>query len=192
MNDDLSYLSIAEASELIRKKKTSPAELTEACLECIGKLDNSLNAFITVTGEQARTAARLATNAKSRGPLHGIPIALKDIFDVAGVRTTAASPILADNVATADSSVTARLHEAGAIVLGKLNLHQFAFGATGRSSHYGPARNPWDLERITGGSSSGSGAAVGARMLPMAIGTQTGGSNMRPAAYCGVDGIKAT
>src|SRR6185295_17606377 len=113
---------------------------------------------------------RQATNSKPRTPLHGIPIALKDIFDLDGVKTTAASPILLDNVATSDSAVTKRLKDAGAIILGKLNLHQFAFGATGRSSHFGPAHNPWDPERITGGSSSGSGAAVSSGEAFMAMG----------------------
>jgi aspartyl-tRNA(Asn)/glutamyl-tRNA(Gln) amidotransferase subunit A len=192
MSDDLAFLSIAEASALIRKRKLSSLELTEACLARIGAVDQTLNAFITVMAEAARMAARQAMQARYRGPLHGIPVGLKDIFDVDGVRTTAASPILADNVATADSSVTRRLKEAGAVIIGKLNLHQFAFGATGRSSHFGPARNPWDSERITGGSSSGSGAAVATGECFAAMGTDTGGSIRIPASLCGVTGFKPT
>lgn len=192
MSDDLAYLSIAEASELIHKRKVSPLELTQACLTRIGAVDSTLNAFITVLAEDARSAAMRAGSAKPRGPLHGIPIALKDIFDVEGVRTTAASPILADNLATSDSSVTKRLRDAGAVILGKLNLHQFAFGATGRSSHFGPARNPWDPERITGGSSSGSAAAVSSGEAFIAMGTDTGGSIRIPASLCGIVGLKPT
>jgi aspartyl-tRNA(Asn)/glutamyl-tRNA(Gln) amidotransferase subunit A len=192
MSDDLTHLSLAEASKLIHKADVSSIELTEACLARIGAVDSTLNAFITVTAEAARTSARQATNSKPHSPLHGIPIALKDIFDVEGVRTTAGSPILADNVATADSAVTRRLKDAGAIILGKLNLHQFAFGATGRSSHFGPARNPWDPERITGGSSSGSGAAVSSGETFMAMGTDTGGSIRIPASLCGIVGLKPT
>jgi len=192
MSDDLAYLSIAEAADLIHKRKVSPLELTEACLGRIELVDGKLNAFITVLAEDARSTAIRASKANPRGPLHGIPIALKDIFDVAGVRTTAASPILVDNVATSDSTVTQRLRDAGAIVLGKVNLHQFAFGATGRSSHFGPARNPWDPERITGGSSSGSGAAVSSGEAFMAMGTDTGGSIRIPASLCGVVGLKPT
>ena len=192
MSDDPGHLSLGEASELINKRKVSPLELTEACLARIGAVDGTLNAFITVTAEAARTSARQATNSKPRTPLHGIPIAMKDIFDVEGVLTTAASPILADNVATSDSAVTRRLKDAGAIILGKLNLHQFAFGATGRSSHFGPARNPWDPDRITGGSSSGSGSAVSSGEAFMAMGTDTGGSIRIPASLCGVVGLKPT
>jgi aspartyl-tRNA(Asn)/glutamyl-tRNA(Gln) amidotransferase subunit A len=196
MSDDLAHLSIAEASALIRERKLSPLELTDACLARIEAVDGSLNAFITVTAEEARKTARelgeeIATG-RNRGALHGIPIGLKDIFDVAGVRMTAASPILAENVATADSGVTRRLKDAGAVLVGKLNLHQFAFGATGRSSHFGPARNPWDAERITGGSSSGSGAAVAAGECFAAMGTDTGGSIRIPASLCGVTGLKPT
>jgi aspartyl-tRNA(Asn)/glutamyl-tRNA(Gln) amidotransferase subunit A len=196
MTGDPAYLSIAEASALIRERKLSPLELTDACLGRIERLDGKLNAFITVTADEARKAARELGDeiaaGRNRGHLHGIPVGLKDIFDVAGVRTTAASPILADNVATSDSSVAIRLKKAGAVIVGKLNLHQFAFGATGRSSHFGPARNPWDSERITGGSSSGSGAAVATGECIAAMGTDTGGSIRIPASLCGVTGLKPT
>jgi aspartyl-tRNA(Asn)/glutamyl-tRNA(Gln) amidotransferase subunit A len=196
MTGDPAYLSIAEASALIRERKLSPLELTDTCLARIERLEGKLNAFISVTADAAQKAARELSDeiaaGKNRGHLHGIPVGLKDIFDVAGVRTTAASPILADNVATTDSSVTRRLKEAGAIIVGKLNLHQFAFGATGRSSHFGPAHNPWDSERITGGSSSGSGAAVAAGECFAAMGTDTGGSIRIPASLCGITGLKPT
>jgi aspartyl-tRNA(Asn)/glutamyl-tRNA(Gln) amidotransferase subunit A len=196
MTSDPVYLSIAEAAALIRERKLSPLELTDACLARIERLEGKLNAFITVTGDEARKTARELGDeiaaGKNRGHLHGIPVGLKDIFDVAGVRTTAASPILADNVATADSSVTRRLKKAGAVTVGKLNLHQFAFGATGRSSHFGPVHNPWDGERITGGSSSGSGAAVAAGECFAAVGTDTGGSIRIPASLCGITGLKPT
>jgi aspartyl-tRNA(Asn)/glutamyl-tRNA(Gln) amidotransferase subunit A len=192
MNHELTELSLAEASRLIHKRKVAPIELVDACIARIGEVDNRLNAFIHVMAEEARTAAIREGNAKPRGALHGIPIALKDIFDVEGVVTTAASPVLADNRATADSAVTARLKAAGAIIIGKLNLHQFAFGATGVSSHYGPARNPWDADRITGGSSSGSAAAVASGEAFAAMGTDTGGSIRIPASLCGIVGIKPT
>ena len=196
MSDDLTYLSITEAAERIRSRDLSPLELTEACLARIATVDGKLNAFITLTAEDALASAKTARDEIARGqysgPLHGIPVALKDIFDVEGVRTTAASKILADNVASEDSAAAKRLRQAGAVLLGKLNLHQFAFGATGRSSDYGPACNPWDTMRVTGGSSSGSGAAVAAGECFAALGTDTGGSIRIPASLCGVVGLKPT
>lgn len=196
MAGELHYLSIAEAAGRIRSRDLSPVELTEACLRRIDEADGRLNAFIKVTADAARASAREAAEQVARGeylgPLHGVPLALKDLFDVAGVRTTAASKILADNVASADSGATKRLRAAGAVLLGKLNLHQFAYGATGRSSDYGPARNPWDVSRVTGGSSSGSGAAVASGECPAALGTDTGGSIRIPASLCGVVGLKPT
>jgi aspartyl-tRNA(Asn)/glutamyl-tRNA(Gln) amidotransferase subunit A len=193
---DVFYKSIAEVAEDVRARRLSPVELTEACLARIGQVDSQLNAFITLTSESAREDARAAeaeiAAGNYRGTLHGIPLALKDIFDVAGVRTTAASKILADNVAAEDSGVTKHLRKAGAVLLGKLNLHQFAYGATGRSSEFGPARNPWDTERVTGGSSSGSGAAVASGECFAAMGTDTGGSIRIPASLCGVVGLKPT
>ncbi|HVP05409.1 MAG TPA: amidase, partial [Dehalococcoidia bacterium] len=190
MSGEPAYLSIAEAAERIRSRELSPVELTEACLARIEKLEGKLNAFIRVMADEARASASTAADEIARGdyrgPLHGIPIALKDLFDVAGVPTTAASKILADNIAATDSAATKRLREAGAVLLGKLNLHQFAFGATGRSSDYGPACNPWDVSRVTGGSSSGSGAAVASGECMAALGTDTGGSIRIPASLCGV------
>ena len=196
MTSDIHWLSIAEAAELIAARKLSPVELTEALLRRIEALEGRVNAFITVDGDAAMAAARTAadeiTKGVARGPLHGVPVALKDIFGVAGVRMTAGSKILAESAASEDAEATARLKAAGAVILGKLNLHEFAFGATGVNPHYGPARNPWDLERITGGSSSGSGASVASGECPAALGTDTGGSIRIPASLCGIVGLKPT
>lgn len=194
--DDTTHLTISEASELIRKRKLSPVELTESCLQRIASLDARLKAFITVTAEEARTSARQAAAAVTagnyRGPLHGVPVALKDLFDTAGTRTTAGSAILAEHLPAQDAEATARLKAAGAVILGKLNLHEFAFGATGVNPHYGVCRNPWDGDRICGGSSSGSAAAVAAGMSMATLGTDTGGSIRIPASLCGVTGLKPT
>lgn len=193
---ELGALSLAEAGRLVRDRKLSPVEITDAYLAQIERLEPRLNAFITVTADEARQAARACTEEiaadKPRGPLHGLPVAIKDLFDVAGMRMTAGSRILGENVAAEDSEVAARLKAAGAVMLGKLNLHEFAFGATGVNPHYGPARNPWDSERITGGSSSGSGAAVAAGECLSALGTDTGGSIRIPASLCGIVGLKPT
>ena len=193
---ELTRLTIAEAAPLIRERKLSPVELTDACLAQIEAVEPRINAFITVTVDEARASARGAADeiarGEYRGPLHGIPVALKDLFATAGVRTTAGSKILADNVPDADSDSTARLRAAGAVLLGKLNQHEFAYGATGVNPHYGPCRNPWDAGRITGGSSSGSGAAVAAGECMGALGTDTGGSIRIPASLCGVVGLKPT
>lgn len=185
-------LSLAEASAQIRNRKISSVELTDLCLDRIAKLNPQLNAFITVTEElahqQARQADREYLAGRWRGPLHGIPVALKDLIDVAGVKTTAASRQLAHNVATRDAVVIERLKQAGAVILGKTNLHEFAFGGSGLISAYGPARNPWDTTRITGGSSSGAAAAVATGMCVAAIATDTAGSIRAPAALCGIVG----
>ena len=161
---DLHWLSITEVSDLIQRRELSPVEMTDACLARIEAAEPRVNAFITVLSDAARADANRAADEIARGdyrgPLHGIPVALKDIFDVRGVKTTAASKILAGNVATADSDAAERLGLAGAGVIGKLNMHEFAYGATGVDSDFGPARNPWDPGRVTGGSSSGSGASV--------------------------------
>ncbi len=193
---ELTRLSITEAANLIRRKKLSPVELTEACLQRIGRLDARLRAFITVTREEALATAQQAAGAIARGdykgPLHGIPLALKDLFDTVGVRTTAGSKIMADRVPAEDAEVTARLKAAGAVLLGKLNMHEFAYGATGVNPHYGATANPWDPTRISGGSSSGSGTAVAAGMTLGALGTDTGGSVRAPSALCGITGLKPT
>ena len=193
---ELARLSLAAASDLVRRRELSPPELTVACLQRIDQVEPRINAFITLMRDEALQAAKQAeaeiAAGNYRGPLHGIPVAVKDLFATAGVRTTAGSRILADNVPAEDSEPVARLKAAGAVILGKLNLHEFAFGATGVNPHYGLARNPWDTGRITGGSSSGAGAAVAAGECPAALGTDTGGSIRIPAALCGVVGLKPT
>ena len=193
---DPTDLSIAEAYRLIRSGALSPLELVRAYFERIKRLDGQLNAFITLTEERAVARARkLETelaNGNWRGPLHGIPIALKDNIDTAGVLTTAASAVFADRIPDEDAAVVTRLEDAGAIILGKLNMHEFAYGATSAITHFGPVHNPWDLDRIAGGSSGGSGAAVAARLCAGALGTDTGGSIRIPAAHCGIVGLKPT
>ncbi|HWC15640.1 MAG TPA: amidase [Terriglobales bacterium] len=193
---ELKWLTITEASHLLRSKKISSVELTQTCLDVIEKLNPKLNAFITVTAESALAEAREADkelqNRKWRGPLHGIPTALKDLFDVAGVRTTAASPLFKDRIAVEDCEVVRRLKDAGAVLLGKLNMHECAYGGSSVISHFGPVRNPWSTEHIAGGSSSGSAAAVAAGMCCGALATDTGGSVRQPSAYCGTVGLKPT
>ena len=193
---DPTNLSIAQAQRLIRTGALSPLELVEAYVERIRRLDGRLNAFVTVTEERALARARVLqaelADGRWRGPLHGIPIALKDNIDTAGVRTTAASEVFADRVPDADAEVVTRLEAAGAIILGKLNMHEFAYGATSAFTRTGPVRNPWDVNRIPGGSSGGSGTAVAARLCAGALGTDTGGSVRIPAAHCGIVGLKAT
>ena len=192
---DLAWLSLTGAAELVRAKKVSATELVTACLDRISTYNPKLNAFITITGEAALARAKaldaLPASA-SRGLLHGVPVALKDNIDTAGVRTTAASSVYDDRVPVDDAEVTRRLTAAGAIVLGKLNLHEFANGGTSATSYYGPVRNPWALDRNPGGSSGGSAAAVSAALCYAALGTDTGGSIRTPASYCGVVGLKPT
>ena len=181
-------MTIAELAAAIRRGELSPHEAVQAALDRIEREDGAYNSFLAVRGEESLAEAD-ALGAPS-GPLHGVPLAVKDVIDVAGTRTTAASKVLADNVATADAIVVARLRRAGAIVVGKLNTHEFAFGASTTSAAFGPARNPWDTERICGGSSGGSGAAVAAGLVPGTLGTDTAGSIRIPAAFCGVTGIR--
>src|SRR5437016_11867399 len=187
-------LSISEAAELLRQQKISPVELATACLDCVERLNPVLNAFITVTREGALAQARVAENEiqrdQWRGPLHGIPIGLKDLIDTAGVRTTCGSALFADRVPTEDAEVVQRLKRAGAVLIGKQNLQEFAYGGTCVSSHYGAVHNPWNPKHIAGGSSGGSAAAVAAGMCLAAIGSGTGGSIREPAACCGVVGLK--
>jgi aspartyl-tRNA(Asn)/glutamyl-tRNA(Gln) amidotransferase subunit A len=193
---DLTRLTLSEASDLVRARKTSSVELTNACLARIAQLNPRLNAFITVTADRAIADARTAdaeiANGRWRGPLHGIPVALKDLFDTAGVRTTAASAIFADRVPSEDAEVVRRLKAAGAVIVGKLNMHEFAYGDTSAQSHFGPVRNPWNLDRVAGGSSGGSAAAVAAGLCYGALGSDTGGSIREPSAYCGIVGLKPT
>ena len=186
------FLTIAEAARLIAAKKLSPLELTRALLERIRTLDPQLNAFITVTERQALAAARRAQAATGKGPLRGIPVGYKDIYQTAGVLTTAHSRLLADNIPSEDAEAVRRLNAAGAVMLGKLATHEFAIGGPAFDLPWPPARNPWDTRRFTGGSSSGSGAAVAAGLVLGALGSDTGGSIRLPAAYCGIAGLKPT
>jgi aspartyl-tRNA(Asn)/glutamyl-tRNA(Gln) amidotransferase subunit A len=194
--DQLATLSLAEASELVRAKKVSPVELTRACLSRIDTFERKLNSFVTVTADAALAEARAAEGEIGRGgwkgALHGIPIALKDLVDTKGVRTTAASNLFKDRVPAEDAEVVTRLRAAGAVLLGKLNMHELAFGGSTVVSAFGPVRNPWALDRSVGGSSAGSAAAVAAGLCYGALGSDTGGSIRQPAAFCGIVGLKPT
>lgn len=193
---ELAFLSIEEAARLVREKKISPVELVGASLRRIEKLNPSLNAFITVLADRARREARKAEREISRGgwlgPLHGIPIALKDNIYTRGIRTTAGSKILRDFVPDRDAEVTRRLADAGAILVGKTNMHEFAYGVTNDNPHFGPARNPWNRRCIPGGSSGGSAVAIASGMCYGSVGTDTGGSIRIPSALCGIVGLKPT
>jgi aspartyl-tRNA(Asn)/glutamyl-tRNA(Gln) amidotransferase subunit A len=195
---DLVWTSMADLGRMIATKEVSPVEVVRAHLERITALDARLRAYITVAADAALQAARAAEAdlmaGKVAGPLHGVPWAPKDLYSTKGIRTTGGSKILADSVPTRDSTVVARLAGAGAIVLGKLNMHEFAYGPEGLNAHYGDARNPWDssVHRATGGSSSGSGAAVAAGLAPGSLGSDTGGSIRIPCSLCGITGIKPT
>lgn len=190
-------LTLAGAARLIQERTLSPVELVHRCLERIEEMQTRFHAFISVQPEDALGQARQAQTelaaGRYRGPLHGIPIAVKDNIDVAGIATTAGSPIFAAaGVATTDAEVVRRLREAGAVVIGKTNLHEFACGTTGCNPHYGAVANPGDQTRVSGGSSSGSAVAVATGMALAALGTDTGGSIRIPAAFCGVLGLKPT
>ena len=193
---DLASLTVKRASELLRAKSVSPVELTQACLDRIEKYNPSLDAFITVTAAQAMASAR-AIEAEQhkgnwRGLLHGIPIALKDNIDTAGIRTTGASELFKDRVPSADAEVAHRLKAAGAILLGKLNMHEFAYGTTSTVTYFGAVHNPWAQYHIVGGSSGGSAAAIAAGLCLASLGTDTAGSVRIPSSYCGVTGLKPT
>jgi aspartyl-tRNA(Asn)/glutamyl-tRNA(Gln) amidotransferase subunit A len=188
--------TIQQLSQQVRSRSISPVELTEDCLARIEELNPELNAFITVLADsaldQARRAEQEIQRNDYRGPLHGIPIGLKDILDTAGIRTTAASGVFKDRIPTEDAEVVRRLRGAGAIILGKQNLHEFAYGGSSIISFFGEIHNPWDVKRMTGGSSGGSAASVAAGMGFAAVGTDTAGSIRQPANYCGVVGLKPT
>jgi aspartyl-tRNA(Asn)/glutamyl-tRNA(Gln) amidotransferase subunit A len=195
---DLVFTSMVDLARMIATKEVSPVEVVKAHLDRIAARDGELRAYITVCADAAQAAARAAEAAlmadRLAGPLHGVPVALKDLVNTAGVRTTGGSKILADAVPQADGTVAARLKAAGAILLGKLNMHEFAYGPEGINAHYGTSRNPWDpaTPRIPGGSSSGSGVAVAAGLAPGALGSDTGGSIRIPASLCGITGLKPT
>ena len=203
MNDtDLAFASIEEVASLFRKRKLSPIELTKLILARIEQINPKLNAYIAVTAELALAQAKKAETElfaprgskghRDRGPLHGIPISLKDNIYTEDIRTTAGSKILAKFIPQHDAAVVTKLNEAGAVILGKNNMHEFAYGVTSNNPHFGPVHNPWDLLRIPGGSSGGSAAAVAAGLCYGSIGSDTGGSIRIPASLCGVVGLKPT
>jgi aspartyl-tRNA(Asn)/glutamyl-tRNA(Gln) amidotransferase subunit A len=189
-------LTIGEAASLQRDRKLSAVELTRHCLDHIEKLNPKLNAFITVTAERALADAGRCDeergHGKVRGLLHGIPVAIKDVFCTRGVRTTGGSKLFSNYVPDHDAAVVERLQAAGAVILGKTSLHELAYGITSNNPHFGTVHNPWDLERLPGGSSGGSGSAVASGMCLMALGTDTGGSIRIPASFCGTVGLKPT
>jgi len=197
---DLAFLSISELARLFRSRKLSPVELTKHFLERIERLNPELNAYLTFTSELALAQARKAEGElcsprgkkarRDRGPLHGIPISLKDNIHTAGIRTTAGAKFLKDFIPAKDAQIVAKLKETGAVFLGKTNLHEFAYGVTTNNPHYGPTRNPWATSRIPGGSSGGAAAAVAAGLCVAVVGTDTGGSIRIPASLCGIVGLK--
>jgi aspartyl-tRNA(Asn)/glutamyl-tRNA(Gln) amidotransferase subunit A len=202
MNEiELVTLTLSEARHLLLRREVSPLDLTQAFLNRIARLDGTINSFITVTAETALRQALETEQALERGEtedgrplgsLHGLPVALKDLFETQDILTTAGSKFFADFIPAEDGLVVQKLKQAGAILLGKTNMHEIALGLTSVNPHYGPVRNPWALERVAGGSSGGSAAALAARLCPGALGTDTGGSTRVPAALCGVVGLKPT
>jgi aspartyl-tRNA(Asn)/glutamyl-tRNA(Gln) amidotransferase subunit A len=193
---DLHFLTIAEAAKLMEARKLSPVELAQAHLKRIAELDPQLNAYVTVTAdlalEQARRAEQEIARGNYLGPLHGIPFGLKDIYNTRGILTTAGSRVCSGNVPDQDATTVKKLYGAGAVPLGKLATHEFAHGGPSFDLPWPPARNPWHLEHFTGGSSSGSGAAIAAGIAPFSLGSDTGGSIRGPASYCGVVGLMPT
>ena len=196
VEDQLHYLTIQEAGDKIRRRALSPVEVVQASLDRIESTEGRLHSFITLLKddalEQAREAEAEIAKGNYRGPLHGIPYGLKDLYDTAGIRTTAASQVDFDRTPAEDATVVTRLREAGAVLVGKLVMHEYATGAPDFTSPFQPARNPWNLEHATGGSSSGSGSAVSAGQVMGALGSCTGGSIRGPASLCGIVGIKPT
>ncbi|MFH1822639.1 MAG: Asp-tRNA(Asn)/Glu-tRNA(Gln) amidotransferase subunit GatA [Patescibacteria group bacterium] len=191
----LNELTIKEARILLDKKEITSVDITKACLDRIKEVDRKINAFLTVCEKEALTQAKKADERIAqgeKGKLLGIPFGVKDVIMTKGVRTTAASKILENYIAPYDSTVVKKLKEAGAVMLGKLNCDEFAHGASGENSAYGPTKNPWDFSRVAGGSSSGPGASVAADMCLFSVGTDTGGSIRCPASFCNVVGLKPT
>lgn len=194
-SDQIAFQSISDISRLIQKKEISPVELVDLILARIDHLNPHLNAFITVldrSREYARVLEKELVNGQVRGPLHGVPISLKDLILTQGIRTTCGSKIMRENNSDEDAPVVQKLHQAGAVLVGKTNLHEFAFGVTSNNPHFGPVRNPWDRSRVAGGSSGGSAAAVASGMGFASIGSDTRGSIRIPAAACGIVGLKPT
>jgi aspartyl-tRNA(Asn)/glutamyl-tRNA(Gln) amidotransferase subunit A len=193
---DLCYLTLAEAGAGMRRREYSPMELTQACLERIQAVDGKLHSFITVTAElalqQARRAEQELARGIDKGPLHGIPVALKDLYATRGIRTTCHSRVLEDWVPDYNATAAAKLGEAGAVLLGKLGMHEFAFGGPSVDAPFPAVRNPWNTDHVPGGSSSGSGAALAAGFCFGALGSDTGGSVRHPASHCAIVGIKPT
>lgn len=195
-DNELVFKSALELSALIKRKQVSPVDVVGACLDRIESLNPRLNAFITILRDRALSHARQAEADIQRGrylgPLHGIPYGAKDIFATKGIRTTNGSKATADWIPDRESAVTENLNKAGAILVGKLNLSEFAIGADAATSGFGPPRNPWNTDYSAGGSSNGSGSALAASLVPLALGTDTGGSIRRPASYCSIVGLKPT
>ena len=196
VSSEILELSLNDLSWLIAGRQLSSAEAVTATLTQLERLEGKLNAFITVLGEQARAEAKKADEeigrGNYRGALHGVPVTIKDMFNTKGVRTTGGSKILQDWIPDTDSTLVQRLRAAGAIIIGKTNLDEFGHGGTSTLSHFGPVHNPWHLDRIAGGSSGGSAAAVASGIGPISYGTETGSSVRRPASYCGIVGFKPT
>lgn len=195
-NSDLAFNTAADLAVLIKTKKVSPVEVATVFLDRIEALNPRLNAFITITREHALNRARQTEqeilSGKYIGPLHGVPYGAKDLFATRGIRTTNGSKINADSVPAYESTATGRLNRAGAILLGKLNMAEFAYGGDAVLSGFGPPRNPWHIDYSAAGSSNGSGVAVAARLIPLALGTDTGGSIRLPSSFCGILGLKPT